>query len=160
MKIKEGDCFPAATLFSMSDKGPVLAKTPELFNDKKIVLVSVPGAFTPTCSEEHLPGYIKMKNDFFSIGVEKIYFVSVNDPFVMKEWGKKYNENDIEFLADSYGELIEKLGSEIDLTQAGLGRRLGRFAMYIENGLVQNIFDENGAGLDNSKAEIVLESIK
>ena len=160
MKIKEGDCFPEANLYTMSNNGPISVKTSEIFNDKKVVLVSVPGAFTPTCSEEHLPGYIKAKNEFFSSGIDKICFVSVNDPFVMKEWGKQFDESDIDFLADSYGELIEKLGTTLDLTSVGLGKRLSRFAIIIDNGLVMKIFDENGGGLESSRADIVLKSIK
>jgi len=160
MKIKERDCFPEVSLYTMSNNGPISIKTSELFNDKKVVLVSVPGAFTPTCSEEHLPGYIKIKKEFFSSGIDKICFVSVNDPFVMKEWGEKFNESDIDFLADSYGELMEKLGATLDLTSVGLGKRLSRFAIIIDNGLVIKIFDENGGGLESSKAEIVLQSIK
>ena len=128
-----------------------------LFNNKKILLVSVPGAFTPTCSEQHLPGYIKLKNDILSKGIDKIYFVSVNDPFVMQEWAKTFKENDIGFIADSYGDLLNEIEAMIDLTAIGLGKRLSRFSMIIDNGLVSSIFDEEGGGLDKSKAENVLE---
>ena len=128
-----------------------------LFNDKKILLVSVPGAFTPTCSEQHLPGYIKHKDDIISKGIDKIYFVSVNDPFVMQEWAKTFKENDIGFIADSYGDLLNEIEAIIELTVMGLGKRLSRFSMIIDNGLVNAIFDEEGGGLDKSKAENVLK---
>ena len=157
MKIKEGDCFPQVDFYMMSDKGPVSVKSTELFNDKKILLVSVPGAFTPTCSEQHLPGYIKHKDDIISKGIDKIFFVSVNDPFVMQEWSKSFGENDIGFIADSYGDFLNEIDAMIDLTVIGLGKRLSRFSMIIANGLVNAIFDEEGGGLDKSKAENVLK---
>ena len=130
-----------------------------MFNNKKILLVSVPGAFTPTCSEQHLPGYINLKMKFSSKGIDKIIFISVNDPFVMSEWAKSFNETDIVFIADSYGDLLNEIGAVIDLTSIGLGKRLSRFAMIIDNGLVKLIFDEDGGGLDKSKAENVLKFI-
>jgi len=157
MKIKVGDCFPQINFFMMSDKGPTSVKSTELFNNKKILLVSVPGAFTPTCSEQHLPGYIKLKNEIISKGIDKIYFVSVNDPFVMQEWAKSFNEDDIGFIADSYGDFLNDIDAIIDLTSIGLGKRLSRFSMVIDNGLVNLIFDEEGGGLDKSKAENVLK---
>ena len=157
MKIKEGDCFPQVDFYMMSDKGPVSVKSTELFNDKKILLVSVPGACTPTCSEQHLPGYIKHKDDIISKGIDKIFFVSVNDPFVMQEWSKSFGENDIGFIADSYGDFLNEIDAMIDLTVIGLGKRLSRFSMIIDNGLVNAIFDEEGGGLDKSKAENVLK---
>ena len=157
MKIKEGDCFPQINFYMMSDKGPISIKSTELFNNKKILLVSAPGAFTPTCSEQHLPGYIKLKHDILSKGIDKIYFVSVNDPFVMQEWAKTFKENDIGFIADSYGDLLNEIEAIIDLTVIGLGKRLSRFSMVIDNGLVSSIFDEEGGGLDKSRAENVLQ---
>ncbi len=159
MNIKKKDCFPEVNFFVIDDSGPTSIKSSELFNEKRIILVSVPGAFTPTCSENHLPGYIKLKKEFFAKGIDKIFFVSVNDPFVMTEWAKKYEENDINFIADSNGELLQKINATIDLTSIGLGKRLSRFAMLINNGLVEEIFDEEGGGLEKSKAEMVINSI-
>lgn len=159
MKINEGDCFPLVSFYHIGDKGPTSVKSTELFNNKKILLVSVPGAFTPTCSEQHLPGYINLKDEIFSKGIDKIIFISVNDPFVMDEWAKSFNETDIVFIADSYGDLLNEIGAVIDLTSIGLGKRLSRFAMIIDNGLVKLIFDEDGGGLDKSKAENVLKFI-
>ena len=126
---------------------------------KKIVLVGVPGAFTPTCTNEHLPGYIKHFQSFKSKGIDEIFFISVNDPFVMQKWGDSVQQNDLKFIADSDGEFMNSSGLINDLSAAGLGKRLSRFSMLVDDGLIIEIFDENGPGLEKSKAEILLESI-
>ena len=159
MKIKENECFPDLDFFIIKESGPEKLKSSKLFAQKKIILVGVPGAFTPTCSEEHLPGYIKLSKDFKEKGIDKIYFISVNDPFVMKAWGNSYAENDIGFLADLGGSLIEKTGLELDFSNIGLGKRFSRFAMVIDDGLIVKLFPENEAELNLSKAENVLSSI-
>ena len=159
MKIKENDNFPDVEVYQLSADGPVAVKTSVLFKDKKIILVAVPGAFTPTCSEQHLPGYIKLGEDFLSKGIEKIFFASINDPFVMKAWVESHGENSIECISDTQGELIESLGSVLDLTVIGLGKRLSRFAMIVDDGVVFKIFDEDGGGLEKSDAESVLKQI-
>ena len=128
------------------------------FKDKKLILFGVPGAFTPTCSNEHLPGYIENYDSFISKGIDDVYFVSVNDPFVMDKWGESIKSN-VKFIADSDGEFMKKSGFEIDLSAAGLGNRLTRFSMLIDNGLIIEIFDENGPGLDVSKASNMLNKI-
>lgn len=158
MKIKENDTFPNVTFYKITESGPTAIKANQLFKNK-IILVGVPGAFTPTCSEEHLPGYKKLANDFFSKDVEKIFFVSCNDPFIMKSWGDSLKISEIDFISDGNGEFMEISGLEIDLSVAGLGKRLSRFAMLIDNGIIKKIFNENGPGLDVSKAENVLKSI-
>ena len=129
------------------------------FINKKIILFGVPGAFTPTCSEEHLPGYAKSMEAFKQKGVDKVIFVTPNDPFVVKSWSKGFEESGIEFISDGNGEFRKKSGFEIDLSSAGLGKRFTRFAILIENGIVKKIFNEKGPGLDVSKAENVLKSI-
>ena len=158
MKIKKNECFPNLSFFQMIDGSPQKVSSTELFNKKKIILVGVPGAFTPTCSNEHLPGYIENYESFVSKGIDDIYFVSVNDPFVMDKWGKSTKCN-IKFIADSEGEFMKKSGFEVDLSAAGLGNRLTRFSMLIDNGLVLEILDENGPGLDVSKAANMLDQI-
>tara|TARA_B100000925_G_scaffold278764_1_gene247886 strand:+ start:46 stop:522 length:477 start_codon:yes stop_codon:yes gene_type:complete len=158
MKIKKNDCFPNLKFFQIIDGSPEKVSSTELFNGKKIILVGVPGAFTPTCSNEHLPGYIENYDSFISKGVDEVYFVSVNDPFVMDKWGESIKSN-VKFIADSDGEFMKKSGFEIDLSAAGLGARLTRFSMLIDNGLVLEIFDENGPGLDVSKASNMLDKI-
>lgn len=159
MKIKVGDCFPDVTFFQLVDGNPKTFKSSQIFNEKKIILVSVPGAFTPTCSNEHLPGYIKLYDEFKKKGIDDIYFVAANDPFVMEAWINSTSEKKIKYLADPNFELLDATGLEIDLTVAGLGKRLSRFAIFIDNGLIKKIFDEEGGGLEKSSAENLLKNL-
>ena len=159
MKINVNDCFPEVTFHQIINGDPKTINSSELFNKKKVILVSVPGAFTPTCSNEHLPGYIDNFEKFKNKGVDEIYFVSVNDPFVMNAWMKSYSNSKINYIADSNSELLNSSGLEMDLSVIGLGKRLSRFAMLIDNGLIKMIFDEQGGGLEKSKAENVLENL-
>ena len=159
MKINVNDCFPDVTFFQLVEGNPKAFKTAEIFNEKKIILVSVPGAFTPTCSNEHLPGYMKLFDEFKKKGIDDIYFVAINDPFVMDAWINSYSESKIKYLADSNFELLNATGLEIDLTVAALGKRLSRFAMFVDNGLIKNIFDEEGGGLEKSSAENLLKNL-
>ena len=159
MKIKLDDCFPDVTFFQLVDGNPKTFKSSQVFNEKKIILVSVPGAFTPTCSNEHLPGYVKLYDEFKKKGIDDIYFVAANDPFVMEAWINSTAEGNIKYLADSNFELLDATGLEIDLTVAGLGKRLSRFAILIDNGLIKKIFDEEGGGLEKSSAENLLKNL-
>ena len=159
MKIKVDDCFPDVTFFQLVDGNPKTFKSSQIFNEKKIILVSVPGAFTPTCSNEHLPGYVKLYDEFKKKGIDDIYFVAANDPFVMEAWINSTSERKIKYLADSNFELLDATGLEIDLTVAGLGKRLSRFAIFIDNGLIKKIFDEEGGGLEKSSAENLLKNL-
>ena len=159
VKIKVDDCFPDVTFFQLVDGNPKTIRTSDIFNEKKIILVSVPGAFTPTCSNEHLPGYIKLFDEFKKKGIDDIYFVASNDPFVMDAWINSYSESQIKYFDDSKLELLNATGLEIDLTVAGLGTRLSRFAIFVDNGLIKNIFDEEGGGLEKSSAENLLKNL-
>jgi peroxiredoxin len=160
MKIKLDDCFPDVTFFQLVDGNPKTFKSSQIFNEKKIILVSVPGAFTPTCSNEHLPGYVKLYDEFKKKGIDDIYFVAANDPFVMEAWiNSTAEKKQIKYLADSNLELLDATGLEIDLTVAGLGKRLSRFAIFIDNGLIKKIFDEEGGGLEKSSAENLLKNL-
>ncbi len=159
MSLKKGDCFPNVNFYRMNDGSPEKVNSVDLFNKKKIILVGVPGAFTPTCTNEHLPGYIKHFESFKSKGIEEIFFISVNDPFVMQKWGDSVDKNQLKFIADSDGEFMNSSGFMVDLSAAGLGKRLSRFSMLVDDGLIKEIFDENGPGLEKSKAEILFESI-
>ena len=159
MKIKVDDCFPDVTFFQLVDGNPKTFKTSEIFNDKKIILVSVPGAFTPTCSSEHLPGYVKLYDEFKTKGIDDIFFVATNDPFVMEAWINSSSESKIKYLADSNLELLDATGLEIDLTVAGFGKRLSRFAIFVDDGLIKKIFDEKGGGLEKSSAENLLKNL-
>ena len=160
IKIKVNDCFPDVTFFQLVDGNPKTFKSSQIFNEKKIILVSIPGAFTPTCSNEHLPGYVKLYDEFKKKGIDDIYFVAANDPFVMEAWiNSTVEKKKIKYLADSNLELLDATGLEIDLTVAGLGKRLSRFAIFIDNGLIKKIFDEEGGGLEKSSAENLLKNL-
>ncbi len=156
--ISENEKFPKVTFYQLTDSGPLPLESDKLFKNK-IILVGVPGAFTPTCSDEHIPGYKKLKDDFFKKEVKKIYIVSTNDPFIMKSWSTSLEVSEFDFISDGNGEFREKSGLEVDLSSVGLGKRLSRFAMLIEDGVIIKLFNENGPGLDVSKAENVLSSI-
>ncbi len=159
MKIKVNDTIPEINFFYISESGPKKISSKELFAGKKVILVGVPGAFTPTCSLEHLPGFIEKKKEIYEKGIERIIFVSKNDPFVMNEWKKSKSENDIMFIGDSMGEFAEKTGLKIDLSVIGLGERLSRFALIIEDNVIKNIFDEEGGGFEKSSANDVLKAL-
>ena len=159
MTIKEQDNFPDVTFYQITESGPAALKANNILKDKKVLLVGVPGAFTPTCSDEHLPGYKKLASDFFLQGIEEIYVVSTNDPFIMKSWSNSLNISELKFISDGNGEFRNKSGLETDLSVVGLGLRLSRFAMIIDNGRIIKIFDDNGPGLELSKAENVIKSI-
>ena len=159
MKIRINDEIPDIDFYQVLDSGPKKINSKTFFKDKKIILVAVPGAFTPTCSAEHLPGFADNEESFYSKGIDEIVFVSVNDPFVMAEWGKVYKNNKIKFIADPYAEFAKKTNLILDLSEIGLGIRLSRFAMLIDNGVIIDFFDEDGGGLEKSSAESVLKSL-
>ena len=171
MTIKIGDLVPNVNiLFREGDKRPeqgtcpiggefVAKSTRELFAGKRVIIFSLPGAYTPTCSTYQLPGFDEKYQTFQDNGIDEIYVVSVNDPFVMDSWIKSYDEKQINYFADSNADLMEKSGFSLDLSVIGLGMRLSRFVMIIDNCVVKEIFDENGGGLEKSKAEAILESI-
>ena len=156
--IQINETIPKSELFFF-DTEPKKTSSRELFGKKKSLLVAVPGAFTPTCHNEHLPGFIEHKNEILKKGIDKIFFISVNDPFVMDRWSDSHNEKDIMFISDPYADFAKKLGLIIDLTQIGLGVRLSRFAMIIKDNIVESILDEKGGGLDKSSAKEVIKII-
>ena len=130
----------------------------EYLADKKVMLVGVPGAFTPTCHVSHLPGYIEHLSSFEAKGYS-VVFISVNDPFVMQAWSEASNADGINMIADGNGDLTEALGLVMDASGFGLGKRCMRFAMAIENGLIKSIDVEEGGALDISSAESQLAKI-
>lgn len=152
--VKVGDKVPSATLkkVDLSD-----VTTDELFAGKKVVLFAVPGAFTPTCSKDHAPGFIKHAKDLKAKGVDIIACVSVNDAFVMKAWGESLGSgDDILMLADGNNELTKAMGLELDGTGFGLGTRSQRYAAVIDNGVITALNVEPGGGLTCSSAESVI----
>ena len=156
MSIEKGQEIPSVDLQIMGEKGPKKVNTTELFSNKKVVMFAVPGAFTPTCSMTHLPGYITNADKIKAKGVDTIICVSVNDAFVMGAWGKAQNAEALVMLADGSGELAKGLGLELDATGFGMGKRSQRYAMIVDNGVVSHLAVEPAGGLEVSDAESIL----
>lgn len=159
MAIKTGDKLPSATVFLMSENGPKAVTTDELFAGKKVVLFAVPGAFTPTCSQAHLPGYVVHADTIKAKGVDAIYCLSVNDPFVMSAWGKASNAEAITMVADGNGAFTKALGLELDGSGVGLGIRSQRFALIADNGVVTRLNVEAPKEFKVSDAETILAAL-
>ena len=158
MSIQVGERIPEVTLKRIRE-GVETVDTTTLFDGRKAVLFAVPGAFTPTCSEKHLPSYVQLFDDFRSRGIE-VFCVSVNDPFVMQAWGKTQHVPDgLQMLADGNADLAKALGLEMDASAYGMGIRAKRFALYVEDGVVKNVFVEAPGEYKVSGAEHVLEQI-
>ena len=146
MKIKEGDNLPDAKVFIL-DKDPKETSIKQIIGDDKIILFGLPGAFTPTCSTKHLPGFIKSSNILKEKDIKKVICISINDPFVMDAWGKVHNVNNkILMVGDSNGEFTKNIGAELNLVKRGLGIRSSRYTMLVENGNIVKIFEEETAG--------------
>ena len=161
MAIKMGDSLPAdLKLKEMGEGGPKDVSVGEIFKNKKVVLFAVPGAFTPTCSMKHLPGFLDHAAAIRSKGVDEIVCVSVNDAFVMGAWGGANNaKGKVRMLADGNGEFTKALGLSLDASGFGIGLRSQRYAMVVNDGKVQGLFVEPGPGLNVSSAESVLKSL-
>ena len=159
MAIQEGDKIPSATLKHLSDEGMTDVSTDALFAGKTVVLFAVPGAFTPTCTNKHLPGFISHAGDIKAKGVDEIVCMAVNDPFVMKAWGEATGAgDDIRLLADGNGELTRQLGLTMDGSGFGLGERSKRFAMIVKDGTVTRLSVDD-SGLSDSSAEAILAAL-
>ena len=155
MSIQAGDPIPEVTLKRIRD-GVETVDTKALFDGRKAVLFAVPGAFTPTCSASHLPGFIEHFPEFRQRGIE-VYCVAVNDPFVMKAWGESQHVPDgLLMLSDGNGELARALGLEIDASASGMGMRSRRFALYVDNGTVREAWIDAPGKFEVSSAEHVL----
>ena len=159
MSIQTGDRIPEVTLTTMTDSGPSPISATELFRGKKVVLFSVPGAFTPTCSAKHLPGFVDNAEDIFAKGVDTIACMAVNDVFVMSAWGKSANAKRLLMLADGNGEFTRALGLELDATAFGMGQRSQRFALVADDGVVTDLFVEAPGEFRVSSAEHVLANL-
>ena len=156
--IAQGQTLPDATLSQLGKEGMINHKVKELFAGKKAVLFAVPGAFTPTCSEAHLPGYVVLADELKAKGVDIIACVSVNDAFVMKAWGEAQNAGEIMMLADGDGTFTKALGLEMDTGAFG-GLRSQRYAMVINDGVVSLLNVEAPKTFEVSKAETILASL-
>ncbi len=161
MTIKVGDTVPNATFRVMTADGPKPKTTDDIFKGKKVALFAVPGAFTPTCSNLHMPSFLKNIGAFKAKGVDAIAVVSVNDPFVMKEWAKATGgDGKIEFLADGGAEFTKAVGMDFDGSGAGLGVRSKRYSMFVDNGSVKSLNVEDAPGkCDISGGEALLKQI-
>ena len=161
MSIKVGDKIPNVDLTIFTESGPTTLSTAEVLGTGKAVLFAVPGAFTPTCSDYHLPSFVLRNEDLRAKGVTTIACLSVNDPFVMSAWAKDQNVGDgITMLPDGTGAFTKALGLEMDGSGFGLGTRSQRFAIIIEDGVVSKLFiEENPAGIEMSGAENVLAAL-
>ena len=158
MPIQPGDRIPEVTLKRLRE-GVETVDTKTLFDGKKVVLFAVPGAFTPTCSERHLPGFVERYADFHRRGID-VACMSVNDPFVMKAWGDSQQVPDgLQMLSDGNGDFTRALGLEMDASAYGMGTRAKRFALYAEDGVVRQLHVEAPGEFRVSSAEYVLEQL-
>ena len=161
MTIKVGDRIPSVSLKRLGDAGLADVTTDALFTGRKVVLFSVPGAFTPTCSNEHLPGFVARADQLLGSGVDEIVCLAVNDPFVMKAWADAHGaDGKVSMLPDWNGELTRAMGLDQDISVAGLGVRGKRFAMVVEDGVVESLDVEEGKGVTVSGADACLLKVK
>ena len=160
MTIKPGDKIPSATLMHMTDAGPAPISTDELCAGKTVAVFALPGAFTPTCSNNHLPGYIGLASEIQGKGVDTIACLSVNDAFVMGAWGKDQNVgNSVKMVADGNGDFAKACGLEMDGSGFGLGTRMQRCAMIVDNGTVSQVFVEEPGQFEKSTADNILANL-
>ena len=160
MTIHVGDKVPSATLMEMQDGGPKPVKTDDLFAGKKVVVFALPGAFTPTCSAKHVPGFVQNFDALKAKGVDAIACVSVNDAFVMGAWGKDQNAGGkVHMLADGNGDFTRAVGLEMDGTKFGMGKRSQRFSMLVVDGTVKELNVEEPGAFNVSTAEHILKQL-
>ncbi len=158
--IQVGDTIPSMKLMTATASGPQEVSTDDLFKGKKVALFAVPGAFTPTCSAKHLPGFVQHAAEIKAKGVDTIVCLSVNDAFVMGAWAKDQGvDESIVMLADGSAAFTKAIGLELDLVARGLGIRSQRFAMIVDDGKVTNLMVEAPGGFDVSRAEAVLSAL-
>jgi len=159
MALAIGDQIPLVTLKTMGEKGPEDLNMGELCSGKKVVLFAVPGAFTPTCSAAHLPGYVVNSDKIKAQGVDAIVCLSVNDAFVMNAWSQGQNAEEIIMAADGNGEFTKAMGLEMDGSGFGLGTRSSRYSLIAEDGRITVLNLEKGGAFEVSSAEAVLAAL-
>ena len=156
MAIKVGDKLPDVKLVKATEAGPEAVQSADYFAGKKVAIFSVPGAFTPTCSARHLPGYVEKADDPKAKGVDEIVATAVNDPFVMGAWNKAAGSGDITMLADGNGEFADAMGLTADMSGFGLGKRGQRWSAIVEDGVVKELNVEAPGDFSVSSAEHLL----
>lgn len=159
MTIKVGDKIPSAKLMQATADGPQEVTTEEFFGGKTVVLFGVPGAFTPTCSAKHLPGYVEKAGELKAKGIDEIACTAVNDPFVMGAWGKASGSQDVAMLADGNGDFAKAVGLTMDGSGFGLGLRGQRFSMVVNDGVVEQLHVEAPGEFKVSSAEHLIENL-
>ena len=159
MTITVGDKLPSATLVKATANGPEATSTDEFFAGRKVALFAVPGAFTPTCSAKHLPGFVEKGAELKAKGVDEIACTSVNDPFVLGAWSKSADAGDITMLADGNGDFAEALGLTMDGSKFGMGKRSQRYSMIVEDGVVTQLNVEGPGEFKVSSAEHLLGNL-
>jgi glutaredoxin/glutathione-dependent peroxiredoxin len=161
MTINVGDRIPSVALKQLTPEGVKEVATDDIFRGKRVVLIAVPGAFTPACSQRHLPGYVERSADIKAKGIDEIACVAVNDAFVMGAWGRDQKaEGKVRMLADGSGDFTRALGLELDLSKGGLGIRSKRYSMLVDDGVVKSLNVEQQPGqVDVSGAEAMLKAL-
>jgi len=159
MTIAVGDTLPDVKLIKVGSEGNEPVQTGEYFKGKKVALFSVPGAFTPTCSAKHLPGYVEKAAELKAKGVDEIACTAVNDAFVMKHWGAANGSDDVTMLADGNGDFVKALGLVMDGTGFGMGLRGQRFSMIVDDGKVSELNVEGPGEFKVSAAEFMLDQL-
>ncbi len=161
MTIKPGEKLPQASFMTFGEEGPAPKTTDEVFAGKRVALFAVPGAFTPTCSAKHLPGFVQKSDALKEAGIDKIACTSVNDIFVMGAWGEQQEVGEnVEMLADGNGDFAKDLGLTMDGSGFGMGLRSQRYAMVVNDGVVEHLFVEGPGEFKVSSAEHMLEALK
>ncbi|GAB5458255.1 MAG: peroxiredoxin [Henriciella sp.] len=157
MTLKVGDKLPEATFMEMTADGPAPMSTADVFGGKTVALFAVPGAFTPTCSAKHLPGFVEKSGEFSSKGVDEIVCTSVNDVFVMSAWGESANaDGSVRMLADGNGAFAAAIGLEMDGSGFGMGQRSQRYSMIVKDGVVSELNIEAPGAFEVSSADYML----
>ena len=160
MTIKSGDKIPSATLMEMQDGKPAPVSTESFFAGKKIALFALPGAFTPTCSAKHVPGFVQNFDALKAKGIDTIACVSVNDAFVMGAWGKDQgSDGKVRMLADGNGDFTRAMGLVMDGTKFGMGQRSQRYSMIVDNGVIKSLNVEQPGAFEVSSAQYMMDQL-
>ena len=159
MSLQMGDMLPYGSFQVMGEEGPQTIDVTEFFANKRVLMFAVPGAFTPTCSASHLPGYVVHYDAFKEKGIDEIMCLSVNDVFVMNAWGNAQNAENIVMAADGLAELTTSMGLELDISAAKMGIRSRRYAMLVDNGIIQQLWLDEPGEFKVSSAEYVLSQL-